>query len=94
MRRCRLFLPCRDIPAGLCTQYARAASAPNAYCLVKGTRNHPEIFDGEPGSVEFWFKRGAFKRPNRCSSAYHGLDSVPVSRSPAKRLALQSIVEM
>jgi serine/threonine protein kinase/tetratricopeptide (TPR) repeat protein len=58
-------------------------------------RNHPDIFDGEARLGGVLVQEGRFQEAEPLLlSAYHGLEAVPVSKSAAKRLALQSIVEM
>ena len=58
-------------------------------------RNHPDIFDGEARLGGVLVQEGRFTEAEPLLlSAYHGLEAVPVSQSAAKRLALQSIVEM
>ena len=57
--------------------------------------NHPDIFDGEARLGGVLVQEGRFQEAEPLLlSAYHGLEAVPVSKSPAKRLALQRIVEM
>ena len=56
-------------------------------------RNHPDIFDGEARLGGVLVQEGRFQEAEPLLlTAYHGLE--PVSQSAAKRLALQSIVEM
>ena len=57
--------------------------------------NHPDIFDGEAklGAVLVQERRYAEAEP-LLLSAYRGLESVPMAKSAAKRLAVQKIVEM
>ena len=58
-------------------------------------RNHPDIFDGEARLGGVLVQEGRFQEAEPLLlSAYHGLEEVPGSKSAAKRLALQSIVEM
>ena len=57
--------------------------------------NHPDIFDGEARLGAVLVQEGRFQEAEPLLiSAYHGLEAVPVSKSAAKRLALQKIVEM
>jgi tetratricopeptide (TPR) repeat protein len=58
-------------------------------------RNHPDIFDGEARLGAVLVQEGRFQEAEPLLlSAYHGLEAVPASKSAAKRLALQSIVDM